>query len=244
MDPLRLMGLDVGDLRKEYDAVTSVLKKQCGLSDYQARAYLSLVAHGEASADEAADVAQIPRTSSYKALRALCLLGWAKSLAGRPEIFMPTKPAEMSRKLTVPIDEAFSKISQVEGVLSARGTPQMVYTIYGKGRVLKKLVEIVDRATKTLIIATPKYSALRTSLDKPLRNAFRRNVDVLVVTEPYQRVPSRARSHRRADLLVTDVIADGEMALLASPDLEACGYTDNPQLARHLEDFLKLIIVR
>ncbi len=242
MDPLSMLGVDVGNLREEYDVVTSVLKKQCGLSDYQARAYLSLVAHGEASADEVADVAQIPRTSSYKALRALCALGWAKSLAGRPEIFVPTKPAEMSRKLVDPIEAAFAKISQVEGVLSARGTPQMVYTIYGRGRVLKKLVEIVDRATKTLMIATPRYSALRATLDKPLKNAFRRGVDVLVVTEPYQRVPAKARSHRRADLLVTDVIADGEMALLTSPDLEACGYTDNPQLAKHLEDFLKLII--
>lgn len=242
MDPLSVPGVDMADLRKEYDAVTSVLKNQCGLSDYQARAYLSLVAHGEASADEVAGVAQIPRTSAYKALRSLCRLGWAKSLAGRPEIFVPTKPAEMSRKLTAPVEEAFSKISQVEGVLSARGTPQMVYTIYGRGRVLKKLVEIVDRATKTLIIATPRYSALRATLDRPLKNAFRRGVDVLVVTEPYQRVPPKARSHRRADLLVTDVIADGEMALLTSPDLEACGYTDNPQLARHLEDFLKLII--
>jgi len=243
MDALSFMGMDIGDLRKEYDAVTSVLRDQCGLSDYQARAYISLVAHGEASADDVSDVAQIPRTSSYKALRSLCSLGWAKSLAGRPEIFVPTKPAEMSGKLTVPIDEAFSKISQVEGVLSARGTPQMVYTIYGRSRVLKKLVEIVDRATKTLIIATPKYSTLRATLDKLLKNSFRRGVDVLVVTEPYQRVPARARFHRRADLLVTDVIADGEMALLTSPDLEACGYTDNPQLARHLEDFLKLIIV-
>jgi sugar-specific transcriptional regulator TrmB len=241
---LSMLGMDMGDLRREYDSVASVLKNQCGLSDYQARAYLSLVAHGEASADEVADVAQIPRTSSYKSLRALCALGWAKSLAGRPEIFVPTKPADMSAKLTVPIEEAFSKIAQAEGVLSARGTPQMVYTIYGRSRVLKKLVEIVDRATKTLIIATPKFSALRATLDKPLRNAFRRGVDVLVVTEPYQRVPSKARSHRRADLLVTDVIADGEMALLTSPDLEACGYTDNPQLARHLEDFLKLIIVK
>jgi sugar-specific transcriptional regulator TrmB len=242
MDPLRLMGANLGELAEEYASVTAVLQGQCGLSDYQARAYMSLVAHSEASADEVAKVARIPRTSAYKALRALCALGWARSLAGRPEIFIPTKPSEMSTKLTAPIEEALSKVSRVEGMLSSRGTPQMVYTIYGRNRVLKKLVEIVDRATKTLIVATPKYSALRATLDKPLKNALRRGVDILVVTEPYQRVPPKARLQRRADLLVTDVIADGEIAILTSPDLEACGYTDNPQLAKHLEDFLKMLV--
>ena len=242
MDLSDLAKLDVETLRKEYEAITSVLTSRCGLSDYQARSYLSLVTQGEASADQVADVGQIPRTSAYKSLRALCKLGWASSISGRPELFVPAKPSEMAKRLTEPIEETFRKISQVEGILSARGTPQQVYTVVGRARVIKRMSEIVDTATKTLIIATPKFSTLRQALHRPLRNALRRGVKVTVVTEPYQRVPDGVEVRRRSDLLVTDLISDGANALLASTDLEACGYTDNPQLSRHLEDFLKIIV--
>jgi sugar-specific transcriptional regulator TrmB len=242
MKGIVVAGLDAEALQREYPAVMAVLTSKCGLSDYQARCYLSLVAQGEASAEQVADVGQLPRTSAYKSLRALCGMGWAKSIGGRPELYAPTQPADMAKKLTGPIDDAMSKVARVEGLLSARGTPQMVYTIIGRARVVKRMSEIVEKATKTLIIATPRFSVVRPALQKPLRNAVRRGVRITVVTEPYQRVPDGVEVKRRSDLLVTDLIADGTSALLASPDLEACGYTDNPQLTRHLEDFLKIIV--
>lgn len=242
MDLSDIAKLDAETLRKEYEIITSVLTSRCGLSDYQARCYLSLVAQGEASADQVAEVGQIPRTSAYKSLRGLCKLGWASSISGRPELFVPVKPSEMVKRVTDPIEETFGKIAKVEGILSARGTPQQVYTVVGRARVIKRMSEIVETATKTLIIATPKFSTLRQALHRPLRNALRRGVKVTVVTEPYQRVPDGVTVRRRSDLLVTDLISDGSNALLASADLEACGYTDNPQLSKHLEDFLKIIV--
>jgi len=46
--------------------------------------------------------------------------------------------------------------------------------------------------------------------------------------------------HRKG-LIATDVIVDGASALIAAPDLSACGYTDNASLAKHLENFLEII---
>jgi len=48
----------------------------------------------------------------------------------------------------------------------------------------------------------------------------------------------------RKGLIATDIIADGERALLASPDLSACGFTDNAALAAHLESFLRILMAQ
>ena len=50
--------------------------------------------------------------------------------------------------------------------------------------------------------------------------------------------------HRKSDLLATDLISDSEMAMIASPDLELCGFSDNPFIAEHLERFMRMAIGR
>jgi len=37
-------------------------------------------------------------------------------------------------------------------------------------------------------------------------------------------------------------VSDGKMALIASPDLTACGFSANPFLAQHLMRFLEIVI--
>ncbi|MCI4347978.1 MAG: hypothetical protein L3J97_05100, partial [Thermoplasmata archaeon] len=48
----------------------------------------------------------------------------------------------------------------------------------------------------------------------------------------------------RANLLATEVLADSQHALLAAPNLEAAGFTDNPILTAHLQQFLEIILDR
>lgn len=55
------------------------------------------------------------------------------------------------------------------------------------------------------------------------------------------KAPRSVNVIRRRALIATDVIADGKTALIAAPDLSACGYTDNEVLSRHLEEFLRIM---
>ena len=48
-----------------------------GLSPYEARAYIALIAHGYGNAEVIATTAQIPRTSAYKILQSLESKGYA-----------------------------------------------------------------------------------------------------------------------------------------------------------------------
>ena len=73
-------------------------------------------------------------------------------------------------------------------------------------------------------------------------NAVARGVKLTIVTSPTQGVFEYAAVVHRNRLLATDVIADNKQALIAAPDLSACGYTDNELLAKHLQDFLEIML--
>jgi sugar-specific transcriptional regulator TrmB len=127
-------------------------------------------------------------------------------------------------------------------VLRDKGEPQLVYTIAGKARVLEKAGELLDTAQEAFIIATPTMHEIRETLAKKLENATSRGIRLTIITEPSQKVPEGAQVFWRKGLLATTIIADAERALLASPDLQASGYTDNANLAKYLESFLQILM--
>ena len=231
------------DLEKESGAVSKTLES-IGLSSYEARGYVALVAHGYGSAETIAETAKIPRTSAYKVLQSLCSKGFAISTRGRPTIFKPESPAKIKEKVIERLSESFDKLDLIHEILREKGEPQLVYTITGKARLLDKVGELLDRATESFIVATPSFYEIRERLSKKLENAIDRGVRVTIITEPMQKVPEGSTVYWRKGLIATDIIADGERALLASPDLSACGFTDNAALAAHLESFLRILMTQ
>ena len=234
------LGGDYEALMKEYSEIASTLAL-FGLSDYEARAYVALVAVGPASATSVAELAQIPRTSAYKVMESLERKGFAQLLQGKPRSFAPIDPTELSRRLAGRLEVAFSKIASVKDLLSERGVPQLVYTIMGRERVLDKIGEMLDKSQHTFVMSSPSLPEIRTRLSKRFSSAVARGVRVTVITSPFLKAPKGVEVTRRRGLIATDVISDGKTALLAAPDLSACGYTDNEALSRHLEDFLRIM---
>jgi len=234
------MGGDVDRLAKEYGEIAGTLAR-LGLSEYESRAYLALVALGSSSANLVAEIGQIPRTSAYRVMDSLEQKGFARKLQGKPVSFAPVDPAEVSRRFVDEVERSFSKISAVRDLLSQRGVPQLVYTIMGKERVLDKIVEMIDKTEHTFVMSSPSISVIRSKLGKKFVAANSRGVKLTVITSPFVKAPRGAVVIRRKGLIATDVISDGKTALIAAPDLSACGYTDNEALSRHLEDFLRIM---
>ena len=234
------LGGDYDALMKDYGEVSGLLSR-CGLSDYEARAYIALVAVGTSSAALVARIAQIPRTSAYKTMTALERKGYAKSKPGRPRSFYAEDPSEVSKRLVSETESAFAKVAHYKDLLSQRGVPQLVYTIMGKTRVLEKIGEMLDKSEHGFVMSTPIISKIHGPLKKNFSNAISRGVRITIITSPFVKAPRGVTVIRRKSLIATDVISDGKTALLAAPDLSACGYTDNEALSRHLEDFLKIM---
>lgn len=228
-------------LSDEYEIIAEGLKK-FGLTEYQARTYISLVAHGVADAETISVTADLPRTSVYKSLDALYDLGYVSVSEGWPRIYRPAEPLEVKGRLIRQLDELFGRLNTIYQILSEKGEPQVIYTIYGRDKVLAKVREIVRKTQDEFVISTPEFSNILSSLEHDLQSAVTRGVDVTIITSPGEKVLDGASVERRDGLIATDIISDKSRALLASPGLEACGYTNNPSLASHLINFMVYLI--
>jgi HTH-type transcriptional regulator, sugar sensing transcriptional regulator len=227
----------------EKEDVLSLLKRT-GLSEYEAKVYLALVLRTHGTAEDVADTADIPRTSAYKVLDALKQKGFINSRGGRPVVFHPIPPLEIRDRMVAEMERGFQLLDALRGSQTEKGSPQLVYTIMGKDSVMAKIGEMLDMAKERFFLSSPDLSELNNAFASRFANALKRGVHITVVAQPSVRVPEASEIIRKQDLLATDVIADYEIALMATPDLSICGFTDNPFLAAHLDNFFQMSLER
>jgi sugar-specific transcriptional regulator TrmB len=199
-------------------------------------------AHG--SAEDVAEEANIPRTSAYKVLETLKKKGFVNPRGGRPAVFHPVPPMEIKERMVTDLDRTFKRLDGLKGSLSERGTPQLVYTITGREKVLAKIGDMLDLAKERFFLSSPALLEINNTHAAKFTNALKRGVSITVVAEPSARVPEATAVIRKTDLLATDVITDDEITMIAAPDLSICGFTDNPFLAAHLDNFFQMSLDR
>ena len=229
------------ELREEFRRAILLLGR-VGLTDYEARAYIALVARGVGEAGGLAQVAGIPRTSAYKVLESLAAKGYAVEAGGRPMLYRPKPPGEVAESLRKDVNEVFEKLELLHRMVGEHGEPQLVYLLNGRERVVTKIGEMLDQSEKEFLLTTPQLAELRDGLAKKIASAVRRGVQVTFVTGPHQKIPDGVRGLSRENLRATEVLSDGTHALLAAPSLDACGFTDNPILTAHLKQFLDVLL--
>jgi len=173
---------------EEFRKAAEVLGK-VGLTQYEARAYIALVARGLGDAATLATAAGIPRTSAYKVLESLAEKGYAKPTGGKPILFRPTPPLDVAETLKGAIQEVFEKLALLHRVVAEHGEPQLVYLLSGRERVLLKIGELLDQSTGAFILTTPQLADLRDELGKKIQHAVKRGVHVTFITTPLQRIP-------------------------------------------------------
>ncbi|MBS3790904.1 MAG: TrmB family transcriptional regulator, partial [Candidatus Thermoplasmatota archaeon] len=122
--------VEMDELKEEYDLISSGLQR-FGLTEYEARTYTALVAHGVADAETIASSADLPRTSVYKSLDSLHDMGYVVVSEGRPRVFKPADPLEIKSRLSRELDDTFGRLNTISEILTERGEPQLVYTING-----------------------------------------------------------------------------------------------------------------
>lgn len=234
---------EIPELQDEIKGISNRLQ-HFGLTEYQARTYTTLVAHGVAEADTIASTADLPRTSVYKALDTLQEMGYVLVNEGRPRVFRPAEPLEIKSRLSRKLDNTFGRLNTLSEILSQKGEPQLVYTIHGKEKVLDKIAEILKKTRKEIVISTPNFSDILRELEDEFQAAKKRSIDITIITTPGERVIDGADIERKERLIATDIISDDKRALLSSPNFEACGYTNNPSLTEHLTNFMDILMRR
>ncbi len=238
MDILDILRVNEKRMEDEYREISQHLQK-FGLSEYESRVYIGLVAMEQGTAEEISESSSVPRTSTYKVLESLEEKGYVDSVQGRPRTYFPAPPSELKEELQDELITTFDKLTNIQGIFSDKGTPQLVYTIAGRERILSKIGNMVDSSMKSILLSSPSISHIRKAHEEKFQAAVERKVSVIIVAEPFTRLPPNTHSYRKEGLMATDMITDGDMALIASPDLSLCGYTDNPFLSEHLENIFR-----
>jgi len=231
------------DFEKELADISKYFEK-FAMTEYELRAFLALVMLGTSTPDNIAMTAKIPRTSTYKILEKLEERGLITSMEGRPKVFKARNIYEVRKMFSENVDVLFEKLTELSDILTEKGEPQLIFTIYGKERVIEKMKEVLNSAEKYATISTPKLREIRQELGKEIESALSRNVTVNIVAPDNQRAPPGTRIYRNNSLIATDLVADGSKAIIAAPDLSACGFTDNPILAEHLNEFVEILTTK
>lgn len=213
-----------------------------GLSDYEARAYIALISLEDGTADQIAKASTVPRTSMYKVMGTLEDKDLVVSHPGKPRRYRPVDLDAVEQQLVADIKDGFDDLRSLKGSLTDLGTPQLVYTILGRERVLAKIGELIDDAVSSIFLSSPDMKVLRNEHGNRLGEAVKRGVHVVVVMEPFMKSPECNTCHRREGLVITDLVVDNECSLLATPDFEICGFIDDPFITRHLESVLRSAI--
>ena len=133
-----------------------------GLTDYEMRAYLTLLKRGEMTANEISEAAAIPYSKIYEVLESLERKGWISSEGGRPAKYYPRN---LPTALEVNRMRIEKELRKYEGVLLAE-IPQLVgavgsrekhdiWILRGEVNILSKLKSLLSNCDMELQIASP-----------------------------------------------------------------------------------------
>ena len=233
----KFLSLDPMEVDQTKSELLSLLGN-LGFSEYEARVYLALIMRTRASAEEIAEMAEIPRTSSYKVLKSLIAKGYATAKDGRPKLYYPVHPRDIRDRFIAEFSKSFERLEMVYGLITERGMPQIVYTLIGKPNIIAKIGEMLDSTQEYFLIASPLMGEIYRACTSNFSKAIKRGVHIVVVTTPGPEINHASEVIVKRGILATDVLADSKAAMLASNDLGICGYTDNEFIVGHMQSFL------
>lgn len=168
------------------------VSRHLGLSEYEARVYVSLVTEGASEARKLSIRCGVPRTKVYATLKKLMERGLVFELPGDPRKFAPSSPAEAfeqylfhSKEETsdrvislVESDKIVSLLEEAHKKTQSTIEPRKeeVWIVQGRSKMLTKMREMLSRAKKSVAVVTTEngfvwfYKTFDKLLDKLIEN--------------------------------------------------------------------------
>lgn len=212
-----------------------------GLTEYEAKTYVALTSVGSAVPREVAGLARIPYPSAYDSLEALVKKGWVEAAPGRPRRYRARSPELIQKDSIIAVARVFTELKKIyESSMEKAEKPEIIYTIVGKAGVIKKIREALSRAKKEVIVVLPHHEEFASHLNQIFAPLIKKGVKVRLITE--SKVPLKNIKIRlRKPILAVDVLVDEKEAIIGLPDYSACGWVENPVIAKHFKEFLELL---
>jgi sugar-specific transcriptional regulator TrmB len=158
--------------------------KILGMSEYEAKAYVSLVKLGKATAREVHEDSGIPRARIYDVLEKLVRKGFAEYEEGEPRKYIPFDPQKVIKRLKLRyITAAEESLIELEKIKLTKGrefSPALV--MREEWNIKERIREGLKSAEKEVIILTSDIGFL-TELEEDFKSAGRRVKLTIIVDE-------------------------------------------------------------
>ncbi|MCL7394343.1 MAG: TrmB family transcriptional regulator [Thaumarchaeota archaeon] len=139
--------------------------QRLGLTEYEMKAYLALLQHGEMTANQVSEAAEIPYSKVYEVLESLEEKGWIGSEGGRPARYHARSISTALEISRMRIERDLKRIenfllSELSPIAKGLGTREKhdVWILRGELNILSKLKSLLDGCDSELQLATPWMS--------------------------------------------------------------------------------------
>ncbi len=204
---------------------TRKVLREAGLTEYETRAYLSLLERGVLTASEVSEHGNVPYSKVYETLNSLEKKGWIEVEQGRPSRYFPKAPSEALEATRLRIEDMVSGWKQVvleelQPLYERRELKEKpdIWILRGEFSVLAKLQEMISTIKKELMVAIPAFAKNFAEASIPMLNHLQDNgvkVQVMVTKDlNFEDMADLGEVRVRTGMFGGGVIVDGKEALL------------------------------
>jgi predicted transcriptional regulator len=160
---------------------------QLGFTEYEAKAYITLLQHDPLNGYELARESKLPRANIYAVLDKLESRGAIIRLETPTGTrFAPIPPNDLTRRLNRQLQASLSEVEQSLGTLTQPVDYENIWNVRGYAALLDHAQSLIDGATRTLLIALSPQESL--PFRKSIEAAEARGIEIdtlcLHVCEP------------------------------------------------------------
>lgn len=152
--------------------------KELGFNSYEAKVYIALLKKYPATGYEISQIADIPQSRAYDALKSLVVSKVVFSSEDKPQKYTPVSPRELTqrfkRKMSSTIDFLDKKLPNVKEDYN-----EPIHTIVGYNSNISKVIEVIKNAKRSIYLEI--WSTDFAQIEKVLENAYDRGVDIKIV---------------------------------------------------------------
>jgi predicted transcriptional regulator len=156
------------------------LLQELGFSEYEARAYLALLARNPLNGYELAKASGLPRANIYAVLQKLEDRGAVVRLnmPGGAR-YAPVAASELTRRLSSRFQHVLTATEQALEELSTPSAPEYAWNVRGYAPLLEHAQALIDAAQRQLLVVILRQEARE--LAEPLAQAAARGVEIITL---------------------------------------------------------------
>jgi sugar-specific transcriptional regulator TrmB len=141
---------------------TAKALQNLGLTEYETKAYVTLLQRGAMTARETSEISLVPYSKIYEVLGSLEKKGWIETESGRPSKHYPRSPLDALETTRLKRESLLqAKESQILRELTplfekreSQERPD-IWIVRGEFNILSKIRETIGRSTSEILIALP-----------------------------------------------------------------------------------------